>query len=89
MTQTVLIILSIFLCIWAGYSFYLIFKPYEEADDPIGIPTSLLLDLLIVVFSWLGEKFLSKSANIVLFKFFCLLWGLFLIGIMFLFWIPF
>lgn len=87
MEKTLLIIVSIILIVWAVYSFYLIFKKYGESDDPLlGTDTFILLDLLIAAISWIAEKFFSDNSKIILFKLFCLIWGLMLIGFLLMLW---
>lgn len=87
MEKILLIIVSIILAVWAVYSFYLIFKKYTESDDPLlGTDTFILLDLLIAAISWIAERCYSDFTKIMLFKLFCLIWGLILIGFIAMLW---
>nr|WP_198044794.1 hypothetical protein [Lysinibacillus timonensis] len=56
-------------------------------DDPLlGTDTFILLDLLVIAISWVAEKFFSDRFKIILFKLFCFIWGLLLIGIIVVLW---
>ncbi|ARD47486.1 hypothetical protein SporoP37_04850 [Sporosarcina sp. P37] len=83
-----LIMSSLFLLFIAGNTFYVTFKKYRE-DDDFTFNTLTWIEVIFSVLLLISEKFVPNKYQIIIFKTFSFLFGIFFLGFTVLLWILF